>query len=368
MVCFEDLPPELITSILEEASPTTWMAGVARPQYQELLSFSRISSFFAPIAQELMHGRLDLTSERSAKLWLKERYQGCVVRELIFRGYGSERAVVRTETAMEVIRSCTGLQTLRLDQECFLGAKILEEPNLRSQSFISHSASSQLSLFIITSRSHSTTSKSPSHPLRKVDSRSIVLVSPFPRSNRLSHLFQRPPSSTPYHRLAHRQGALRRTSNPTNQSSHSSFLPHRIRITPHEPPYRLLVPRSSKYKGFPPSLRRPREIVDRLREERRSVLLMVSQCAAPSLVDLKSFGGVDIVAGRTAVYVLILVLLFRESRFPKLASLALYERRLDLNDHEDDWQVERLIDEAERRGFNVELHQSGLNLFAEFGL
>ena len=128
----DDLPPELIDDIVSHGS---YHAFDYRTRYRELKSFARVSPTFRLASQRLLNDKVVLNFDRTARLWLGNRWQGNVREVRMWMGLREGNLVesgVRDDTAAEIIRACPNLEVLELPGSR-ADVRILEEPNLRSE-------------------------------------------------------------------------------------------------------------------------------------------------------------------------------------------------------------------------------------------
>lgn len=354
MVRFDTLPPELVTRILYEATPSD---PAPASSYPELLSFSLISQFFAPFAQELIHGRVEMSTEMTARMWLENRYRGCVVRELVLRG-SNRGSTLRTETALEVIRGCgDSLQSFSVGESCILSARVLEEPNLKSLSLSSSSCRASLMMISTDIKrlrvgTHLILSEKATLAPSFSSLRSLEATGYDSSSNLLHNILLAVNSYTLDARFI--LIPPRRINQITRRFSANEF---GSRLTNLQIDCTNFGPRSTK--DF---LRHcvPLKTLLIIFEKKEHLESMLSYLPGGELTGLALLGGVGAAAGEGAVFVLRLIHKLR-LRFTKLGKFVLREQGSDWYDLEAEQEVKALCHTLERGGIAVNVQQRALD-------
>ena len=130
MVKLDELPPEIVDIIVQVGS-SPQVAPESR--YEDLKSFARIAPVFQDPSQRVMNERVVLKNGRSMQVWLQERKEGFVVKELELDLPGDSDGTMAQENLVErVIRACSAsLKKLKVSGHHQFDRSILAEANLK---------------------------------------------------------------------------------------------------------------------------------------------------------------------------------------------------------------------------------------------
>ena len=135
MVKLNELPPEIVDIIVHIGS-----SPQVRPEsrYEDLNSFARIAPVFQYASQRVMNEQVVLSNGGLVMVWLEERKEEFVVKELkLHLPVDHDRTIAEENLVVRAIRACSSLlRTFEVGGWHRFDAAILAEANLKRQSML----------------------------------------------------------------------------------------------------------------------------------------------------------------------------------------------------------------------------------------